>query len=262
MLIRLTLSIIIFLTACQERIIHDLNELDANKIISKLYQAEIESKKEKQADGLWSISVPQLQVVPAIQLIEDYRIFRKPDVFAPQSKLLSSDQEEKLIYENSLARQLEITLQSLTGVLEAHVHFNINTEITIWKKANTPNKDSTAGVLLIVSTEFIFTSEELKQLVGGASGIEQDKINIVISYPALVNYSNLKLESKIVAKNHNTSFKAIDNKMEIQLYKILKSKWIGDICLFTLVLLIPYVIWKQRQAKKIEKFKAEVTLSS
>ncbi|MEX0596618.1 MAG: hypothetical protein WD512_08965, partial [Candidatus Paceibacterota bacterium] len=183
---RLLVLGMVLMCSCREKIIHDLTELDANKLLSKFHQAEIESQKEKQADGFWSIAVSERQVIPAIQLIEDYRFFKKPQPEYLKSKLLSSEQELKLLYERSLAQELEATLQSLAGVLEAHVHLNINHDRGLWSNLKIANSNSSASILLIVSGQFSLMEQEVSHIISGAAGIKNEQINTVINFPPII----------------------------------------------------------------------------
>ncbi len=251
------LIIFLLFASCQERIIHNLTELDANRIITKLHQAKIKSNKEKQADGFWSIAVAESKVIEAIQLIEDYRFFKKPEPAEQKSKLLSSEQEQKLIYERALSQQLETTLQSLSGVLEVHVLFNINKDQDLWKKVNLSKKNSTAGVLLIVNQQFVLTSDELKQLVSGASGINQEQINIVISYPQItempsevpeVNSTPTPVQNLTLINNFLAHSKALFKQVFSEDYFFISFIVISLLsCVYTTYALI--------QNKKIQKFK-------
>ena len=175
------LILIIFTFGCREPIVHDLTELDANRLFAQLHSSEINPKKLRQPDGNWTISVPSKSVFNAIKLLDSQRYFKKTaKTTSHQKSLLSSAVDQQLVYVTTLSQQLENTIGSLSGVFESHVHLNLAPQKNIWT-AEVNLESATASVLVIVDQDFKNSEVEIKKIVTGAVGIDIEKISVVLN---------------------------------------------------------------------------------
>lgn len=181
---RCTLPLLLLLcSACREQILHNLSELDVTRIESRLENQGISATRERQTDGRWTISVYSEDSSRAIQLIQAHRLLREErSADDGKSSMLASREDQRFHYERSLSRELEATLGTLEGVLEARVHLNLPPMDPIFDQplAKTPG---TASVLLIVGSEFRAQSSEVAAMISGASGIPVERVAVLFSKP-------------------------------------------------------------------------------
>ena len=241
------LILIIFTFGCREPIVHDLTELDANRLFAQLHSSEINPKKLRQPDGNWTISVPSKGVFNAIKLLDSQRYFKKTaKTTSHQKSLLSSAVDQQLAYVTTLSQQLENTIGSLSGVFESHVHLNLAPQKNIWT-AEVNLESATASVLVIVDRGFKNSETEIKKIVTGAVGIDTEKISVVLN----------QLDTLSVAETPKTSVKEVAKLVEIDQGDITKD--IKDTKLFMIIfivfalILIGITILRRRQYLKFDR---------
>lgn len=174
------LGALIFIIGCRQSVIHDLNESDATTLLARLQSGNLSAEKERQADGRWTLTVASRDAVRAIQIIDGSRMLKVLD--APRldrSSLTSSREDQRFHYERALSREIEKTLLSLRGVLEAKVHLNLPGQEYGFRK----ERPSTASgsVLLVSAPEFTTSDQQIASLVSGASGVPADRISVLIT---------------------------------------------------------------------------------
>ncbi|MCB0333158.1 MAG: hypothetical protein KDD55_06635 [Bdellovibrionales bacterium] len=173
--------LVLTFSGCKESILHDLSESDANRILTRLHTSGIVTEKEKQADGRWSITVPKNNAAQALQLLAEARVFRRAQRSDTHtSSLLSSREEQRFYFERALSREIESTLISLDGVLEARVHMNLPPTDPLFGK-RFENQQGTGSAMLVVSRNFIPQKEEIALLISGASGIAPSNISVLLA---------------------------------------------------------------------------------
>ena len=261
----LLIGIVLNFCSCREQIIHNLSEPEANKLITKLYNSSVKPNKIKQPDGNWSIAVPKSESLKAISLLTDNRVFRNIDTNSHKnSNFLSSKMEQKLSYEISLSGILEKTFKSIEGVLEAHVHLNLSNKSDFWSLNPELVKSDSASVLLIVDKNFNITQEEIQKILSGASGIEAEKVSVVINFPQIVNTSmNFEdFEEVEISNVAETTLPRINIKNQ-EKENIINEK-LGYLSLTVILILLIVVIVKLvlRKKKKLKVFKNLVELAN
>jgi len=173
------------LTGCRETILHDLSEVEANRVLSRLDQVDIESRKEVQADGRWAVSVAATDTVKALTFIDGARLLvRRPErePSAGSSGFLPSREEGWLRYQRSIATSIEETLGAMPGTLEARVHLNVRQSDPIFGKRE--RVSGSGSVLLVVTPAFTSTNDEVAALVAGAAGLDASEIRVLRSTPS------------------------------------------------------------------------------
>ena len=170
------------LYGCKEVIIHNLSEVEANRLLSSLDEKHIISEKLKQPDGRWSLSVEKANALSAIRLLDHSRFLKtQEDPQSPRkTSMISSREDQRFIFERSLSKEIETTLASIEGVAYARVHLNLPQTDPIFGHRLRDGKGS-ASVLLLVNERFAQKVEELASLVAGASGIDTSGISVVVS---------------------------------------------------------------------------------
>jgi type III secretion protein J len=172
---------VLFLSACQEQIVHDLSEREANKVISHLSIAKLDARKVAQPDGRWAISVSHDAMVPALTYLDAQRVLASRDMKAAHGKgsMIPSREEQWFRYERSVATTIEESLAAIPGVLEARVHVNLPDEDPLFGSSS--RGGGSGSVLLVVEERFTAHDDEISALVGGAAGIPRDVIRVLKS---------------------------------------------------------------------------------
>ena len=168
------------ISSCREPIIHNLGESEANRLITRLNDVKIEAWKEKQPDGKWLVSTSSDSSMRALKHLDDVRILRQGTVeeLAPPS-LMASREERKRQTERLVAREIEQSILSIRGILEAHVHLNISTADSMFER--NPRPSSSASVVLVVDSASNILRDDIARLVSGATGIESKDVSVVLT---------------------------------------------------------------------------------
>ncbi len=178
----ITLLACCVVTGCQEQILHDLSEADANKVISRLSSSGASAEKVLQSDGRWAISVSRDKVLPALSFLDSHRVLPTRDGDPkPKSQggLVSSREEQWFRYERSVAQSIEDSLSTMQGVLEARVHLHLPESDPLF---GTRRDDRGSGsLLMVVDSRFVAKDEELASLVAGAAGITATNVRVLRS---------------------------------------------------------------------------------
>lgn len=160
---------------------HNLSESDANRLLTRLHDVSIEAQKEKQPDGNWSISTDSADALRALKYLDDVRFFRR-DSIAEESgdSVLASPEERRARTSRLLSREIEASVRSIDGVLEAHVHLNIPSPDPLFGSTAGEKKGS-ASVVVTVAPGAQVLAADLQTLVSGATGIASKDIGVLIS---------------------------------------------------------------------------------
>lgn len=175
------LVVCLLLPACKEAIVHDLNELEANRVVSRLSEQHIISDKRKQTDGKWSIEVREEDFQDALLFLEKTRILRGDSAGNIDSiSVVSSKEQQKLQYERAVSSELEATLENIEGVLFARVHLNpVKTDPVFGSRVD--DGQATGSVLLLVGRAFSQPPTAIAGLIAGAAGIEPSRISVLVT---------------------------------------------------------------------------------
>jgi len=152
-------------------------------VVSSLARAQIDGKKTEQDDGKWAIAVNQLDAFKAISILNDNRLIatvsESDASVTTTSGLLPTREEERLVRQKRTSRDLERTLRSLPGVLDARVHLNLPQRDPYLTRDNPEH--SSGSVLLVIDKSFDVTDQSVIGLVAGASGVDGPRISITRS---------------------------------------------------------------------------------
>ncbi len=181
-----TICVALALSGCDEQILHDLTEQEANRVVSRLGIGSLEAKKIQQSDGRWAIAVPKSITVTALSFLETNRVL-SPRAAATSAGgkggFVPSREEQWFRYERSVALSIEDSLGTVLGVLEARVHLNLPETDPLF--GTRKESIGSGSVLLVVDGRYASKDEEIAALVGGAAGIPAAKVTVLKS-PALV----------------------------------------------------------------------------
>lgn len=172
---------LLLLAGCRETLIHDLSEIEANTAVIQLHAAGIKSFKEHQPDGAWSILVNGSDAVSAMQALSVRRLLRKNPPERKATSLLASREQQQLQYERALSSEIEYTLASVPGVLDARVHLNLPVRDPLFGDLSGAEAKGSASVLLVVEHQAEVSTPDITRLVAGAAGIDTGRVSILTS---------------------------------------------------------------------------------
>jgi type III secretion protein J len=120
------LPLLLFLAGCRTSLFEGLDEDQANRIVAALSHHGINGYKERNADQSWNVSVDDADAVVATELASAYALPRGGhsnlgELFKRQG-LISSPEEDRVLYVYGLSQELSETLEKVDGVLLARVH--------------------------------------------------------------------------------------------------------------------------------------------
>ena len=180
-------------------IVHDLNETEANKMMTQLLNNKLDVSKEKQPDGKWSLSLPEEQASIAIRYLSEHRMLKEEaPMLSQKGGLMMSKEEQRFRYERALSHEIETTLSNMSGVLQARVHLNLPVIDPIFGQ-NIDNSKSSASVMLILGNAQI-DKAEISALIGGASGIPTSSISVIASSGTEENTKDPEFNSEVIEK--------------------------------------------------------------
>lgn len=166
---------------CRQEIVHNLEEQEANRLLAKLHSSSLSPTKDQQADGKWSIAVDQADIPRAVTLLDDLKLLTTTPTSEekPSNSLFASNEEIRLTYERRKAADIARTLEGLAQVLQAKVHLNL--PATNAFGGGRAQETNSASVLLVVTSGFKITTEEIAGLVGGSTGIPHDRVQVLLN---------------------------------------------------------------------------------
>jgi type III secretion protein J len=123
----LGLLVLAFLAGCQVDLHTKATEVDANEMLGALLSAGLDARKATPDAGkTWTISVEELQMARAIEVLRDNALPRERratlgDLFKKEG-LISSPTEERVRFLFGVQQGLAETLSKIDGVIVARVH--------------------------------------------------------------------------------------------------------------------------------------------
>ena len=178
----------------QQRIVHDLDEREANEILVFLARNGISAEKAAQESGggggqgavKYAVVVTSTDTTEAMALLNLHGLPRKrnPDLLSlfSQGGLVPSELEEKVKYEEGLSEKIAGMIRRVDGVLDAVVQISFPAEDTL--NPDAPKKDKTAsvyvkhqGVLDDPNSQLV---TKIKRLVSSSvEGLKFEKVTVI-----------------------------------------------------------------------------------
>ena len=175
-------ALLLLMSACRDEIVHDLNERESNILRTELHSAGLESSREQQPDGRWAVSVERSQAMAALQFLNSHRVLREESKsLNDKGSIISSRDDQRFRYERALSTEIESTLRSIEGVLDARVHLNLPVTDPLFGQQLDKASTGSGSVLIIASPQLRVSNDAVSSLVAGASGIVQAKISVLIN---------------------------------------------------------------------------------
>jgi type III secretion protein J len=167
--------------SCTVRVVGDLAEPEANRIVTALERAGIPATKvrEKSArEVAWAVKVPSAEGPRALEILGRLSLPRpRQEGFSElveEDSLVPSAARERLRQSVARAREIGRTLETLEGVLQASV--------IIAPPGQEDAGGATASALLKVDGELQVSETDVRELVAGAvPGVEPEAVTVVLA---------------------------------------------------------------------------------
>jgi type III secretion protein J len=178
------LPLLLLLAGCRTSLFEGLDEDQANHIIAALSHHGINGYKERNADQSWNISVDDTDAVVATELASAYALPRGGhsnlgELFKRQG-LISSPEEDRVLYVYGLSQELSETLEKMDGVLLARVHIVLPEKDPMDPAQDTP---PSASVMMRYRSEYNLEPmrERIRALVAGSvEGLTPARVSLTL----------------------------------------------------------------------------------
>ena len=190
---KLILFCSLMLSGCQEVILHELNEGQANRALVILAREGLPAEKLREGAG-WSIAVAKDKVTASLDVLEESRGLKEltERQSSSNSSLVQSREERQQQVEKELAERLEQTLESFPDVLEARVHLNLQSAKLSSLIAEKPKQS--ASVLILGRQGSVIEIAPIQRLISGASGVIDSAVTVLVKE----NKQNSSVQSRKV----------------------------------------------------------------
>jgi type III secretion protein J len=180
------------LAGCSAAIEHNLDERQANEVVTSLERAGISASKSRDENNgdAFAVSVAKADVVRAIELLRSLALPRGKragfgEVYK-QASLLPTPTEERARYTEALAGEIGRTLEAVDGVLQARVHL-VLPEPDPLALDGKPRVAAQAAVLLKTRAgrpAAISESDVRRLVAGSAPGLDGAAVAVVFTSAA------------------------------------------------------------------------------
>lgn len=120
-----SIALLISLSGCARDIASGLDEAEANRAIVALQRANIEVEKAVDSEGKFKLSVARDDARLAFTILASEEIPRRKEVVANSQSMVPSPETERAQRIAATASQIERSLSSIDGVLDARVHLDV-----------------------------------------------------------------------------------------------------------------------------------------
>ena len=173
----------LLLVGCQVELNSNLEEREANEMLSKLLSHGLVASKEKQDGGI-TLLVEKSQFGTAVELLNAYGLPRRKfanmgEVFSTEG-LVASPMQEWARYNFALSQELSKSISSFPGVISAEVHIANPRDTKPFEDPTPPS----ASVLIVIGEDYVTENliPQIKQLVSfSIENIDYDRVGVVLS---------------------------------------------------------------------------------
>ncbi len=245
---RLTILLILpilFLASCAKVPLYsNVDEAEANQMLSSLLRAEIPAEKIAGEEGAWTVQVVQEEFARAEKLLNELgfpnRKYQGIGESFQKSGLVSSPAEERIRFVHALSEELSKTLSQIDGVVSARVHIVLpgNDPYAKQKKA------ASAAVFLkhhpLASLdESIISVKEL--VMNSVEGLDLEKVSVVL-IPAEPTED---LIPKTTAKNETILGVSVPKTSAASFWRLIIGLGVFVALLIIAVLVLLFRTWKK-----------------
>jgi type III secretion protein J len=182
----LALLALLWTAGCTVRVVGDLAEPEANRIVTALERAGIPATKERERSArevAWAVKVPSAEGPRALEILGRLSLPRpRQEGFTDlveEDSIVPSAARERLRQSVARAGEIARTLETLEGVIQASVLIAPAQEQT---GHGPEGVAATASALLKVDGELGVSQSDVRELVAGAvPGVDPESVTVVIA---------------------------------------------------------------------------------
>lgn len=178
------------LCACDNVVVRNLSEEQANDVLLALSKVEIDARKQAESPGVFSVRVAIGQTTAALGALRDMNLPKDAPndltTFSQGGGIVPSRLRDQAAYDSARAAELAQSLERLPGIDRARVHL-VTRKREGWRVSQPP--DGHAAVLLQGVAHDPSIDEEVKKLLsGGVANLPRGNIEIVrVAMPSPAN---------------------------------------------------------------------------
>ena len=174
------------LVGCQARIHGGLDEAEANEIQTLLLESGFQARKvpEQGKKPTWAIEVDEDQATAAVRILTELGLPKKRvgGFDAVETGLVATPAQERVSHLNALSEELEMTLQSISGVTMARVHLVVPPPA---RPGQTPGQAKASALVRVRpghGPRVKGMEEELRKVIAGSvEGLSPDDVSLVVN---------------------------------------------------------------------------------
>ncbi len=184
---RIVLFMLLFaLVGCQARIQGGLDEAEANELQTLLLESGFQARKvpEQGKKPTWAIEVDEDQAAAAVRILTELGLPRKKagGFDSVETGLVATPAQERVSHLNALSEELEMTLQSVSGVTMARVHLVVPPPA---RPGQTPGLAKASAMVRVRpghGSRVKGLGDELRILIAGSvEGLSPDNVSLVVN---------------------------------------------------------------------------------
>lgn len=177
------------LASCSTRLVGDIEEMEANRIVGVLEEEGIWAAKEKEVKGrnvTWVVVVASEDSSAARKILQVVGLpkEKKPGMarLLESGGIIPTAEEQKKKEAAALGEELSRTIETLTGVVEAHVLISLPVPSRFPGIEGNERVESTASVLIRHRVKPSFSLDDVRSLVAGAvAGMKPENVIVVFN---------------------------------------------------------------------------------
>ena len=175
------------LSGCDSEVARDLSDEASLRVLADLAEGEISASRHldgKGKEGRWSIIVEKEFRQGALLILSRVKAFEFQDTSeSPNDSFLGDSEGNRDYRDRKMALALEKSLERLPRVREVRVHLALkHTRPNVSLNSSSAIKeDESAAVLVTTYPDAEVDPERISQLIGGATGIPQQSIAVIVN---------------------------------------------------------------------------------
>lgn len=180
------LLVLICLSGCKEKnLLQELDQYQANEVISVLQQHNIRADKVDNGKKGFSVTVAEPDFTAAVYWVKVYELPPRPRVeiaqMFPADALVSSPRAEKARLCSAIEQRLEQSLQTLPGIISARVHLSYDIDAGESGRPSVPVHLSALAVYERGTPLGLQISDIKRFLKNSFANVEYDNISVILS---------------------------------------------------------------------------------
>ena len=180
------LLMLICLSGCKDKsLLQELDQYQANEVISVLQQHNIRADKIDNGKKGFSVTVSESDFTAAVYWVRIYELPPRPRVeiaqMFPADALVSSPRAEKARLCSAIEQRLEQSLQTLPGIISARVHISYDIDSGESGRSSVPVHLSALAVYERGTPLGLQISDIKRFLKNSFADVEYDNISVILS---------------------------------------------------------------------------------